>query len=367
METIKSIFRKYFPQSVRSWLIFFSVTGCASALCFLLQQFSVSPDSRSDVHVPLIFVLSTLIISLTTKGYFYGLLSAFLSVFAVNWAFTFPYWKLDFSIYGYPLTFLTMLAVGFAASTMTSGLKERDRLRMETEREKMRTNLLRSISHDLRTPLTTISGSVSAIVDNSEDLSEAAKKELLLNIRQDADWLCRMVENLLSITRMNGDNPDQLIFTEELPEEVFSEAVMKFRRRNPEVEVGIQMYDGTIFIPMDAMLIEQVLINLMDNAVIHGQTASRIQIIAKDHGEYISVSVADNGKGIDEKIIRHLFDGTLQLQVQDTDKNRFMGIGLLVCQTIIKAHGGTISARNLPGSGAEFQFTLNKGEANDYS
>ena len=371
MNRVLKKLKEYFPQSVRSWIVFFITMGCASAICIFLQKFTVSEEYRSDVHVPMIFVLAVLIISFFTDGYFYGFLAAVTSVFAVNWAFTYPYMKLDFSIYGYPLTFLTMLAVGFAASTLASGLKERDKLRIETEREKTRANLLRSVSHDLRTPLTAISGSVAAILDDDGTLSEDAKRELLQNAKQDADWLYRMVENLLSITRMSsGSDSTKIIKTYELPEEVFSEAIIKFKNRNPDVTVNISLPEEAVFIPMDAMLIEQVLINLMDNSVIHGKTTDRINIEVTDQKRCISVSVKDNGCGIDEKLIQHIFDGSFHFREKEKsggDSNRFMGIGLAVCKTIVEAHGGEISARNSLDSGAEFVFTLLKGEDNEYS
>ena len=113
------ILKKYFPMSAKGWLIYFVAMGLASALCALLQRVSTS-----DVHVPMIFVLMVLIIALMTDGYFYGFLAAVTSVIAVNWAFTYPYAELNFSIYGYPLTFVTMLAVGFAVSTLAARVKE---------------------------------------------------------------------------------------------------------------------------------------------------------------------------------------------------------------------------------------------------
>ena len=170
---VNSLCREYIKTSLKGWLIFFATLGIASAICAMLMR-----TTSSDVHVPLIFVLAVLIISLSTDGYFYGFLAAFVSVVFVNFAFTFPYLKLDFTIYGYPLTFMTMLAVGFATSTLTARLKAQEALRMESEREKMRANLLRAISHDLRTPLTAISGSAVTLLEN-ENLPDWQKKQLL--------------------------------------------------------------------------------------------------------------------------------------------------------------------------------------------
>lgn len=351
---------KYICFSLKGWLVFLLTMGAASALCYLLHK-----TTTSDVHVPMIFVLAVLIISLLTDGFFYGFLAALTSVFGVNWAFTYPYWKLDFSGYGYPLTFLTMLAVGIACSTLASRMKYQQQLQIENEREKTRSSLLRAVSHDLRTPLTAISGSISAVLENSGNLPEEERYELLDNARRDADWLCRMVENLLAVTRIDGGRGTGIIKTDELLEEVLAECAQKFKIRNPDIKVELRVPETLMFVPMDAMLVEQVLINLMDNAVAHGQTTDTILISASEEDSFAVITVADNGKGIEARLIDHLFDGSLGGAGASGDSGKFMGIGLEVCKTIINAHGGDISAANLQGGGAEFRFTLPKGEDND--
>lgn len=354
MKNIGMKLKEYFPLSWKGWIVFLLGMAAGSVICRLLQAVSTS-----DVHVPMIFVLMVLIISMLTDGYFYGTLAAVASVFAVNWAFTYPYMKLDFSVYGYPLTFITMLAVGVASSALASRLKEQQKLRLEAEREKTRANLLRSVSHDLRTPLTAISGSVSAILEDNGTLTEKEKTELLTNARDDAQWLYRMVENLLSITRISGT--DTITKTDEVLEEVLSEAVLSFKKRNPDIQVSVSVPDDIIFLPMDPMLIEQVVLNIMDNSVVHGVTTNHIFISAEDRGDYVLIRIADNGKGIERKSLKRLFDGTLQFAGENgSDSNRFMGIGLQVCKTIVDAHGGVISAQNLPHGGAEFSFTIQK-------
>ena len=201
--------KTYAPLSLKDWVIFIVAMVIACLVCIMLQQVSTS-----DVHVPIIFVLVVLLISLLTDGYFYGILAALTSVIAVNYAFTEPYMQLDFTLYGYPLTFMTMLAVGVATSTLMSRVKQQEKFRLETEREKLRANLLRGMSHDLRTPLTGISGSISAVLDNADQLSSEQQRELLECAKDDADWLCRMVENLLSVTRI-GDGPVGSLHTQE--------------------------------------------------------------------------------------------------------------------------------------------------------
>ena len=351
---IKDKLHEYFPQSKLGWLVFVATLSIASLVCELLKM-----TTTSDVHVPLIFVLAVLIVSLLTEGYFYGFLASLVSVFGVNYAFTYPYLKLDFSVYGYPLTFMTMLAVGFAVSTLTSKLKTEERLRLETEREKMRANLLRTISHDLRTPLTAISGSISTVLEDDGALSSEQQRELLADAKQDAEWLCRMVENLLSITRIGSGQTGEIKKDDELLEEMLSEAVQTFRKRHEDVPVRVTVPEDMLLLPIDAMLIEQVLLNLMDNAVTHGGSTTQICVDAvADSGEAV-IRVSDNGRGIAPEIMPHLFDGSLPLYVGGrADDARGMGIGLSVCKTIVEAHGGRIYAENRPEGGAVFILSL---------
>lgn len=351
---LNTFIKKIFPLSVRGWTVSVLILGAASLLCLLLMSFV-----QSDVHVPMIFVLAVLIISLLTDGYFYGTLAALVSVLGVNWAFTYPYAKFNFTIYGYPLTFVTMLAVGIAVSTLATRLKETEKLRIESEKERVRANLLRAISHDLRTPLTSISGSISAVLDSGSALSPAHRTELLLDAKKDAEWLCRMVENLLSITRISGSEINSIRKEKEVLEEVLGEAVMNFKKKNPSVSVYVSIPEELIFVPMDAMLVEQVLMNLMDNAVIHGVSTTEIRITAKCDERFAYISVADNGGGISQETMEHLFDGMLSSAGKGgADDSRRMGIGLLVCRTIVEAHGGSITAENLADGGAKLTFTL---------
>lgn len=357
-EGLKSRFKKWFPLSRRGWLIFFGALGTATLICFFLMM-----GTTSDVHVPMIFVLAVLVVSLMTEGYFYGLLAALLSVVGVNYAFTFPYLKLDFSIYGYPLTFFTMLTVGLATSTLATRLKEQEKFRTESEREKMRANLLRAVSHDLRTPLTAISGSIQTVLESGDKLSLEERSGLLSDAKADAEWLCRMVENLLSVTRVGSNGPRGIVKEDELLEEVFSEAVLSFRKKHSDITVSVTVPEELLLIPMDAMLIEQVLINLMENAALHGQGTTHIVIDAHIRESAAEIRVCDNGRGIAPQLLPHLFDGTLVFNSNQPEKRGSMGIGLNVCRTIVEAHGGSIRAGNSENSGAEFAFTLPLGDS----
>ena len=229
---------------------------------------------------------------------------------------------------------------------------------MEGEREKMRANLLRAVSHDFRTPLTGMIGSINAVLENGDRISEADRKKLLGDAKSEAEWLVNMVENLLSITRIGGGAPD--LHTEpQVVEEVLWEAVSRFRKQYPGFEVNIRIPSQLLLVEMDAMLIEQVVINLLLNAALHGGTATAAVLSVTREGDSAVFSVEDNGRGIAREKLNQLFDpAAMSSGVGGNDKGRGMGIGLSVCSTIIRAHGGHMWAENVPGSGAKVSFAL---------
>ena len=333
------------------------ILALAAVFCFWIQGFS-----ESDNHVPLLFVLAVVLVSRFTEGYFYGVLAAMIAVIGVNYVFTYPYFEINFSLTGYPLTFIAMLAVAAIVSALTTQIKEKEQIRLEIEREKMRGNLLRAVSHDIRTPLTSIVGATSLLLDNNEELSHQQKMEFVKDIRSEAQWLIRIVENLLSITRIgDGSDSAKIDKVEEMIEEIIGSAVLKFKKRFPEMEVVVTLPEELVLVPMDGILIEQVLVNLLENAVLHGKTTSRINIEVKCNEEHVTVSVEDNGQGIQDGLIPRIFSGSMQSEEgKVSDSKRNMGIGLSVCKTIVKAHKGNMKAENIENSGARFTFWLPK-------
>ena len=306
--------------------------------------------------VSMIFVLVVVLVARLTDGYAYGAAASFVGVVCVNYIFTYPYWEFNFTISGYPLTFFTMLSVSLIVSALTSQIKRQEQLRVETDRETMRANLLRAVSHDLRTPLTSIVGSASAILENDALLPPQQKPALLRNVRSEAQWLIRMVENLLSITRM-GDGTARLSKELEAAEEVLSSVAGKFQQRFPGIQLTLTAPREALFVPMDAILIEQVLMNLLENAAAHGQS-SAILLSAERQSAGAVFTVRDNGLGIPEEILPEIFSPALPSKLHAGDDRRNMGIGLSVCSSIVKAHGGSMSACNVREGGAMFRFTL---------
>lgn len=319
----------------------------------------------SIINVALIYILAIIWIARTTNSYALGIFASLFSVLWVNLAYTYPYMSLNFTMTGYPLTFIGMALISCITSSMTihqqkqrQMLKEKDRMLMEAEKETMRANLLRAISHDLRTPLTSILGASSTCLEHQEQLSAKEQMVLIQNIHTDAQWLLHMVENLLSVTRIQDEQgTPHVTKNEEILEEVLSQSLEMFSRRFPEAAVEVKIPDEVILIPMDATLIQQVITNLLENAFYHSGSSSPIQIAVWTQENMAVFSIRDHGAGIDPKIIDSLFDGTGVSTNSQADSHKGMGIGLSICRTIIAAHGGQIYARNRK-DGAEFIFTL---------
>lgn len=313
--------------------------------------------ARSSAASSLIFVLCIHVVARLTNGYAWGIAASLAAVLLVNFVFTYPFMEFNFTIAGYPLTFVTMLTVSISTSALTTAVKKQERLRLEGEKVKMRADLLRSVSHDLRTPLTSIAGSASVLLDSPE-LPEDKRRELLGGIRDDSEWLIGMVENLLSITRVGGEGA-QIQKMPEAVEEVVADAVRKFRKLYPELPVETEVPEEVLFVPMDAVLICQVLTNLLENAALHGRTTSRITVRVTSGAGRAKFAVEDDGGGIDAEALPLLFEDKPAGAAPVDSKGRHnMGIGLTVCRTIVKAHGGDMSAANRPGGGAVFWFEL---------
>ena len=345
-------------QILRNLGLTLLLLGAASGVCLLMMN----SIGNSDSAVPLVFVLAVLVIARLTDGYVYSFVASIISVIGVNFAFTYPYFQVDFTITGYPLTFLTMLAVSLVVGMLTEQVKRQGRIEAEAEKQRMQANLLRAVSHDLRTPLTTIIGSTNAVLENYDAFSDDVKRDLIGHVRDDAQWLVRLVENILSITRIK-EGVVQITKESEAAEDIAAEAVAKFRKRFGGMLVRVSVPDELLMVPMDATLIEQVLINLMENVVLHAQTATEIVLRIRRQGELAEFAVEDNGAGIDPKVLPLLFEEMFpHAQELRGDGRRNLGIGLSVCMSIVRAHGGTMSAGNLPSGGARVAFTLPMGE-----
>lgn len=335
-------------------------TLCISfVICLVIQRWL-----NTEALIPTIFVLAVFLISLLTDGYAYGIISALVSVLAVNYAFTFPFFKFDFTVPANLVSAIIMIIVALITSTLATKIKRQEIIKAETEKEKMRANLLRAISHDLRTPLTTIYGSSSAILENRGSLSRDQETQMIKGIQDDAQWLVRMVENLLSVTKIDSGNV-KITKTPTVLDELIDSVIRKFRARYPEQQVKLELPEEFVSIPMDAILIEQVIMNILENAVQHGKGMTELRLKVSVLLNKAVFEISDNGCGIQEEKLKHIFNGMYgDSQSTGDNQKRNAGIGLSVCSTIIKAHGGDIRAENLKKGGAAFRFSLDLGEKN---
>ncbi|MDD5927434.1 MAG: DUF4118 domain-containing protein [Firmicutes bacterium] len=367
--TQEELVRSHKKDTMISLGVFFVVTIAS----FFFNELASDPM----LNIAMLYTLGVFIITRYTSGYIYGLMFAVFSVLSVNFFFTYPYQDFNFSLEGYQVTFLGMFIIGILTSTMSSNMKEQSRklleqekalaeqekALMEAEKEKMRANLLRAVSHDLRTPLTGIIGNSSTYLEMEHRLSNGEKRALMEYINNDANWLLNMVENLLSVTRIDNDTASVSKSLEPV-DEVVAAAVIQFKKRFPEAEVHVTVPesepDDVMMVMMDAMLIQQVILNILQNAQLHSGSTKPLELTIDEDEDNVMVSIRDYGVGIDGDRINDIFDGAgFKKGESYTDGYKGMGIGLSICKTIIMAHNGQISARNCE-EGAEFSFSLPK-------
>lgn len=254
--------------------------------------------------------------------------------------------------------FLRMIASQVAMALERQRLSDEQRAtQVESEREKMRATLLRAISHDLRTPLAGILGSSSALRESGSELDGEMRDRLLSDIQEESQWLIRMVENLLSITRIN-ESASKVAKALEAAEEVVAEAVSRILRRFPKREIRVRVPDQLLEVPMDGTLIVQVLINLLENAIKYSPDDAPIEVNLRREGNRALFEVNDRGRGISEEALPWRTNDGVASAEKRPDAARGMGIGLTICDTIIKAHGGTLDAENRVEGGAVFRFLL---------
>ncbi len=345
---------KKFPLWLKDLAFTAAMLTLSFAVSLLLQNLFDIPDP-----ITTIFVFAVFLISLVTDGYVYGIAAALISVLLVNYAFTFPYFALNFTIPANFISALFMTVISLLTSALTTKIKQQEAMKAEGELERMRANLLRAVSHDLRTPLTTIYGSSSALLENSDSLTEAQQARMLHGICEDSQWLIGMVENLLSITRIDAANV-KLIKTPTVLDELIDSVIRKFHKRYPNQGVQLDLPEQIVMIPMDPILMEQVIHNILENAVQHSKGMTQLRLGVHERDGKAVFEIADNGCGISPERLPRIFSGYYDSKDQAPDsKKRNAGIGLSVCATIIRAHGGTISAENAPSGGAVFRFTLN--------
>lgn len=237
--------------------------------------------------------------------------------------------------------------------------ERQQRAQLEIERERLKGDLLRSVSHDLRTPLAGILGAASTVKENYELLTDDVRKDFLQDICTDAEWLNHLVDNILSMTRLSEG---KVILKKEMEavEELVAGAVQRIKKRTQNKDISISIPDELIMIPVEGILIEQVIVNLLDNAIKHTPENAKVHVAVEREGDNIEFSVHDSGPGIPEEELSLVFDRFFTSAKQG---RRGFGLGLAICKSIVEAHGGKITAFNDPNGGAVFRFVLPEKES----
>lgn len=256
---------------------------------------------------------------------------------------------------------LSILGECALAMENQSNMEEKERVAILAKNEQLRANLLRAISHDLRTPLTSISGNASNFLSNGNSMDEDTKRQLFMDIYDDSMWLINLVENLLSVTRLE-DNSMNLRITSELVEDVIDEALRHISRKKVEHDISVKYENEFLLAKMDARLIIQVLINLVDNAIKYTPIQSKIEIAVKEENKMAVISISDDGPGISDEIKPKIFDMFYSGTDKVVDSRRSLGLGLYLCKVIINSHGGMICVKDNHPKGTVFEFTLPIGE-----
>lgn len=315
----------------------------------------------SEATVVIVFVLGVLLTALFTFGPAYSMTASVLSILCFNFLFVAP--RFSFRIDGadVPGTLAVMFVVALVSSYVVAQMRKNAQKSAEASarahNEQLRANLLRSVSHDLRTPLTSISGNADVLLDEDVSISRDEQRRLVRTIRDDAAWLAGTVENLLAITRFeNGEV--ELRREVDLVDDVVEEALRHASRDLERHELVVVPSDELLPANMDAQLIVQVVVNLVNNAVTHTQDGSQIRIVTGRVGSFAYISVADNGPGVSEQDKAHIFEPYYSSGRAIADGRRGVGLGLSVCRSIVDAHGGELRVEDVVPQGAKFTFTL---------
>ncbi len=236
-------------------------------------------------------------------------------------------------------------------------MREKEEAAILAQNEQLRANLLRAISHDLRTPLTSISGNASNLLSSGGDFDDATKRQIYMDIYDDSMWLINLVENLLSVTRLE-DGRMHLHLAAELMDDVIAEALQHVSRKSSEHQITVESSSDLILAQIDAKLIVQVIINIVDNAVKYTPRGSHIRIRTEHSRDEVAVTISDDGPGISDELKPRIFDMFFSGANKIADSRRSLGLGLFLCKSIINAHGGSISVRDNEPHGTVFTFTL---------
>ena len=315
----------------------------------------------SESTIVLVFVLGVLLTALFTSGRVYCLVASVLSILSFNYFLVAPRFSFRMDGPDVPGTIAVMFVVAMVASYLVTQMRESmnasAQAKLVAQNEQLRSTLLRSVSHDLRTPLTSISGNAEVLLDVDARLGDADRRRLIQDIYDDATWLTGIVENLLSVTRVE-EGGVSLDTEPELVDDLVEEAMRHVSRDAATHDLRVCPSDELMLVRVDAQMIVQVLVNLVNNAIMHTDRGSLIVISSERVGDNAVISVIDDGPGVHKVDADLLFEPYFSMGRSASDGRRGIGLGLSLCRTIVEMHGGNMEVANLEPHGAKFSFSL---------
>lgn len=340
MQKTKTIRNKIYPYLISIGLV------------FIMTLFGEFVKRKLEPTNIVMFYLLAVVIAAIRWGQGPAIVTSILSVLTFDFFLVPPYLTLSVADLQYIFTFIAFLVVGVVISTLASKTREQV---IQRQKEKLQTALLNSISHDLRTPLSSVTGSLSALLDNDAGLDDATRKELLETAFTESDRLNQLVGNLLDMTRMEAgalkinrkacELRDVLGVTlEQLKENIGA--------RNIRIDIPKDFPE----ISVDFLFIMKVFFNLIDNALKYSPVDTPIDIKATAFKDKVRIEVKDRGIGIPQGDLKRVFEKFYR--VERPQQIRGTGLGLSICKGIIEAHGGQITAENNPDRGTTFIITI---------
>ena len=351
--------------------------GTVCAICAAATVVSLLLDNTGigKENLLMIFLIGVLLSTMTTTGYVYGLFTSVVSSLLFNYFFTEPKYTLRINNREDVLLLVFFLLTALIGGFMSSRLRrqaaiarqseknaqlmyeERNKIEIAIESERLKSTLLRSVSHDIRTPLTGIMGASSTIIDNFSSLDENAVKGLAHDINEESARLISTVQNILDMTRIT-EGTLTLKKDFEAVDDLITQVISRISFMASENRLKVQKPDEIILVEVDGKLFVQVLFNLLDNALKHSGENTIVTLSVSVAGEHIIFEVSDNGRGIDGSLRDTLFDSFTTVPGHSPDQGRGVGLGLTICKAIVSAHGGEITAENNHDGGALFTIKL---------
>jgi len=340
MQKKKTVRNKVYPYLISIGLVFITT------LFGELVKRSLEPTNI------VMFYLLAVVIAAIRWGQGPAIVTSILSVLTFDFFLVPPYLTLSVADLQYVFTFIAFLVVGIVVSTLASKTREQV---IQRQTEKLQTALLNSISHDLKTPLSSITGSLTALLDNDSGLDETTRRELLETAFEEADRLNRLVGNLLDMTRMEAGalrisrKPCEL-------RDVLGASLEQLKEKIGSRNIRIDIPRDFPEIPMDFSFMMKVFFNLIDNALKYSSADTSIDIKAALFKDKVKIEIKDQGVGIPKGDLKRIFDKFYR--VERPQQTTGTGLGLSICKGIIEAHGGAITAQNNPDRGATFIITI---------